>query len=371
MPVEAKGPRLWFKRGNRAKDGRRLPGFWIIKDDGGVRVGTGVRATRGGKPPPAAQDALARYIVAKRPIPREPNRHADQIQVADVIAVYMQDKARRQAAPLEVIGRCERLLTFWGDKRWSDVTGRACRAYAERRGNIGAARRELEDLRAAINHHRKEGLCREVVEVVLPEKGAARDRWLTRSEAARLIWAAWRYREVQKGKATDRRSRRHVARFVLVALYTGTRATAVCQASLYPATHTGWIDLEAGVFHRRAPGTAETKKRKPPVRLPDRLLAHMRRWRARGQRRLVEWNGQPVGTGIEKAFRGAARDAGLEGVTPHVCRHTAATWLMQRGTNLWEAAGFLGMTVETLERTYGHHHPGFQSQAARNIVRKG
>lgn len=43
-------------------------------------------------------------------------------------------------------------------------------------------------------------------------------------------------------------------------------------------------------------------------------------------------------------------------VTPHTLRHTAATWLMQRRADLWEAAGFLGMSVEQLERTYGHHH---------------
>ena len=34
-------------------------------------------------------------------------------------------------------------------------------------------------------------------------------------------------------------------------------------------------------------------------------------------------------------------------VTPHILRHTAATWLMQAGVDLWEAAGFLGITVET------------------------
>jgi hypothetical protein len=33
------------------------------------------------------------------------------------------------------------------------------------------------------------------------------------------MWAARRYRELQKGKPTDRQSRQHVARFVLVALY--------------------------------------------------------------------------------------------------------------------------------------------------------
>jgi integrase len=38
-------------------------------------------------------------------------------------------------------------------------------------------------------------------------------------------------------------------------------------------------------------------------------------------------------------------------------RHTAATWLMQLGVDLWQAAGYLGMSAETLDRKYGHHHP--------------
>jgi integrase len=106
------------------------------------------------------------------------------------------------------------------------------------------------------------------------------------------------------------------------------------------------------------------------VKLPDRLLAHMRRWHRNGQRYAVEWLGQPIGTGLEKAFRGACRDAGLEGVTPHTLRHSAATWLMRNGTRTWDAAGFLGMSEETLIRVYGHHHPDFQAEAAANIVRK-
>jgi len=101
----------------------------------------------------------------------------------------------------------------------------------------------------------------------------------------------------------------------------------------------------------------------------DRLLAHLRRWHGLSicKRYAVEWLGEPVG-GVDKAFRNVVRDAGLgEDVTPHTLRHTAATWLMQGGTDLWIAAGFLGMSVETLERTYGHHHPDFQAQAAKNI----
>ena len=37
---------------------------------------------------------------------------------------------------------------------------------------------------------------------------------------------------------------------------------------------------------------------------------------------------------------------------------------MQDGGDLWQIAGFLGMTVEVLERVYGHHHPNFQHDAA-------
>src|SRR5216684_8196572 len=137
-------------------------------------------------------------------------------------------RAASQSRPKETAGRIDRLLEFFGDKMLSGINGELCRAYVAQRSTDAAARRELEDLRAAINHHRREGLCSQIVEVVLPEERPERERWLTRAEAARMIRAAWRYREMQMGVATDRRTRRHIARFILVALYTGTRSGAVC-----------------------------------------------------------------------------------------------------------------------------------------------
>jgi integrase len=368
MPAEAKGPRLWWRRGAKGPDGKRRDGYWIIKDDE-RRVSTGIRSARAGKPPQAAQDALARYILEQRQAPRERHSAAASVEVADVIAIYAADCAPKQARPQEVAGRLNALLSWWGDKKLSDVTGRTCRAYAVYRDKP-VARRELEDLRAAIRHHRQEGLCREVVEVVLPERGAARERWLTRSEAARLLWAASRYRETQ-GPRKGQRTRRHIARFIIVALYTGTRASAICRASLgHVSAGSGYFDLEHGIFYRRGRTERATKKRQPTARMPKRLLAHARRWHANGQTYAVEWMGNPIATGIEKAFKHACADAGLRDVTPHSLRHTAATWLMQRGTSIWEAAGYLGMTPETLERTYGHHHPDHQSSAVENITRK-
>jgi integrase len=108
--------------------------------------------------------------------------------------------------------------------------------------------------------------------------------------------------------------------------------------ALGPATHTGWIDLDRGVFHRRAPGERETNKRKPPVKLARGSSPTCAAGTRTASATPSSGNGEPIGTGLEKAFRRACQDAGLEGVTPHTLRHTAATWLMRNGTRTWEAA---------------------------------
>jgi integrase len=174
---------------------------------------------------------------------------------------------------------------------------------------------------------------------------------------------------------------RHIARFILVGLYTGTRSSAICSAAFMPTVDRGHVDLEQGVFYRRPIGRRQTKKRQPPVKLPPRLLAHLRRWQRQGLAKgsVVEWNGKAVRS-VRKGFEAAVRAAGLgTEVTPHILRHTCATWLMQKGVNLWDAAGFLGMTVQQLEHGYGHHHPDYQEEAvaalgghhgARNPVNK-
>jgi hypothetical protein len=66
----------------------------------------------------------------------------------------------------------------------------------------------------------------------------------------------------------------------------------------------------------------------------------MRRWKKRKLMAncFVEFNGKPV-TSVKKVLRTAVGVAKLPGrVTPHTLRHTAATWLMQRGVPIWGAA---------------------------------
>jgi integrase len=375
MPRRRKGARLWL-RAARRKGGRIIKSaVWIIVD-GNRHVATGCLAHQALE----AEQRLAAYIAEKY----SPARHArdiDRIDLADVLSIYLEDCGPRMADQSKLERSIGRLNDYWGGKMLSQVTASECRAFVKQRGKTGGARADLETLRAAINHHAKENLHHGLVRVTLPPKGPPRDRWLTRGEAAKLIWTCWRYREQQtvhrgrhKGRpiATDKRPLRHLARFILIGLYTGTRAGAIAAASPYRQDGHSFVDLDQGIFYRLAIGRRATNKRQTPAPVPPRLLAHLRRWVRRGvvTSHFVEWQGAPVKS-VKTGFKHAVDLAGLWGkVTPHTLRHTAATWLMQHGAPIWQAAGYLGMSAEMIERTYGHHHPDYMRAAAAAITSK-
>lgn len=373
MPRPSKGPRLWLRPHRRDAGGKIIANAsWVIKD-GGRHISTGCGAGESED----AERKLAAYITEKYD-PERRLRDIDTIDIADVIHVYLTDCSARQARPEKLAERCERLIEWWGGKPLSKVTAKTCRDYASHRGNDGGSRRDLEDLRAAIRHHAKEGFHRGEVRVTLPEKGEPRDRWLTRDEAAKLLWACWRAREEQTRSRRDepgpalptkRWTHRHLARFVLIGLYTGTRSGAILSASFKAGAGRSYIDIESGLFYRLPEGARRTNKRQPPVPIPPRLLAHMRRWHetVSGSGHLVQHHGAAIKS-VKTAFSSALEKAGLEGrISPHTLRHTAATWLMQAGVSIWDAAGFLGMSPEMVEKTYGHHHPDYLRNAAMAI----
>lgn len=364
MPVSPKRPRLWLRPPRTGKDGSVRKATWIIIDQG-KHIATGCAAGETER----ADGKLAAYLAASYQ-PRRKERDIETIDVADVLSIYADDcPPDSEADQRETLQRIKRLTLFWGGMMLADVTGESCRRYVKKRGNQGGARRDLEVLRAAINHHAAQGFHRAVVKVVLPDRGKPRDRWLTRSEAAKLLWMCWREREEQRGAVTKKHPLRHLVRFILIGLYTGTRASAIAAASPKRGEGRSYVDLDQGIFYRLAEGQRATNKRQPPVPIPPRLLAHMRRWAALGivKEHFVEWNGKAV-VSVKTGFASAVEAAGLEGrVSPHTLRHTAATWLMQAGVDKWEASGFLGMSVQMLDRVYGHHHPEHLKEAANRI----
>lgn len=271
--------------------------------------------------------------------------------------VYAMEHAPSTAKPKLIGEHISGLIGYWGTRKVSEIKGATCREFAKTK-SPAMARRELETLRAAVNYFHKEYGLDPVPAFTMPPKHRARERWLTRSEAARLLRAA--------------RGMPHLRRFILIGLYTGTRSGAILGLSWMPSVNTGFVDLDAGVMHRSGSGQRQTKKRQPPVAIPMRLLAHMKRWKQHdgNVRHVINWNGSSVQS-VKKAFRSARENAKLSNdVIPHTLRHTATTWLMQAGVEAWQAAGFLGMTTEMIERNYGHHSPLYQKQAADAVTKR-
>lgn len=330
-----------------------------------------------------AEIALAEFLQQRGRTggPRDPS----QVFVTDILTEYATARGPKVAASDRLGYAIDALTGFWTGRSVGDVTPLTCAAYVEHRKvkpaqgkrkarqlSPGTARRELGVLRAAINFAHRCGRITRPIAVELPERPEPRDRWLTRKEAAALIRAA-----------RTPQARLYMPLFILIGLYTGRRKEAILSLR-WPQ-----VDLEAGRIDFELSGRRRTNKRRGRVPVPKRLLPHLRRARKRGTEMgyVLHIDGERV-EDIKKGFAGACRRAGLvtwkklgeaiiDGpctcieamptVTPHTLRHTAATWLMQAGTDLWQASGFLAMSMETLTRTYGHHHPDHMREAANNI----
>ena len=131
----------------------------------------------------------------------------------------------------------------------------------------GTARRELETLSAAVGHAYREGRINYRVAVWLPDKPPARDRYLSKSELARLLWAAWRNPRAK-----------HLVRFILIGLYSSTRHEAILRLQWMPNTTGGWVDLEQRLIRRKAsarpkPTSADRQWDLTSLRRPSRALA--------------------------------------------------------------------------------------------------
>lgn len=354
-------PRLWLRP---AEPGVGRVASWIILD-GKKRAGTGCGEAHLDE----AQRALACYIQEKY----EPPRGLGQkLLVTEAVAAYLKEHAAHSRSKSFLFHTAAPILEWWSGKTLADVNAGNCRRYVSWRtaqqkhprvpskaakANVSeqTARHDLKTMRAAIRWYKSEYDPSLVVPTVtLPPKAPARkDYWLTRKEVAARIRAA-----------RGHQNSRHVARMILIGVYTGTRPGAMLGLGWLPSPSHGWFDLEAGVLHRAGSAAPRTKKRQPPAKIHARLLPHLRRWRAAdmaaGIMSVVHYLGAPV-TKLRRSWKTASGGAGD---APHILRHTAATWLMQARVDPFEAAGYLGMSVEVLLEVYGHHHPDFQSTAA-------
>lgn len=403
-----KGARLYLRAGRiDTRTGRQVAAIYFIRD-GDVSISTGCGADR----LEDAEAQLAAYLAAKRETSARERRAAqdpEDVLIADVVRLYALEKAPAAADPKAVAARLDAILNWWAGKTLGDIRRSTCSAYVAhrcaqpiksfkdpskaRKVTAAGARRELEDLSAAAGYWRAEHpLTRDVI-FTYPDKPSESPRdALSRSDAAALLLAAMGWRKQPDGRwrrlgRSAVANRKHLRRFVILGLYSGSRPGVLPKLRWGPSDDAAWIDLEKGWIYRRGRMEVDQPtKRRPQIRIPKRLMAHLKRWQAmdaslpvRSGKKdgpspptVLHRGGKAIKGKIRKGYASLVADAGLDPrVTPHWHRHTAATWLMEANVPLQRAAQYLGMSVQTLEKHYGHHRPDYQSDVGAAISKGG
>src|SRR5690606_31441921 len=144
-----------------------------------------------------AREKFAEYLALKY----EPARggRASEVTIGDVLIVYLDEKADSTSRPKETKAAIGRLNEFFGSHKIADIKGKLCRDYAAHRNTASGARRDLEILRAATRHYHKEYGLDVLPAFTLPPKSMPRERYLTRPEAAALLWSALGWEKVTEG----------------------------------------------------------------------------------------------------------------------------------------------------------------------------
>ena len=311
---------------------------------------------------------------------------------------------KRSPCPLALPIWCTslvRLGAFFTGKRVCDLTPKLCQDYVEwriRQGDVRGsnkwkqkaptqrlfktttARNDLIVLDAAQRYCWRNHKLTQFVPIIKPPASKARLRFLSTSEAARLLAATLGWD--QHGRRHHRRINRHLARLVLIGLYTGTRRDRITRLQWVENLAGGWVDLERGILHRKSKAEPDTKKRAPSIPLADApganaLWAHLRRWRKLTARYVIEHNGYPV-RAVFKGFEGACQLAGLnydgqpadDRVTPHTLRHTCVSWAFADGKSPLQVGQYVGMTAAMVEKTYAHTNEALQRETANVIGRR-
>lgn len=262
-----------------------------------------------------------------------------------------------------------KLKAHFGHMAVADIMPSDVASYVDKRraGNLGrpsvshTISRELSVLNAAINHAVKARRLSRADQpfIKLPGTSPPRDRWLERAEADKLLAAAIEPvgPRAVKGKLP------RVYRFAALALNTAGRKTAML------GLQRRQVDLAGGMIDQNPAGRAQTKKRRSRVPISDELRPILERILAEIPDKPDAYLLDHPGC-IRKSFDHAVERAGLsDDVTPHVLRHTKATWMAQAGVSMFDIAGVLGDSVETVTKTYAHHHPDYL-RSAINSERK-
>lgn len=266
--------------------------------------------------------------------------------VRDYVRAYLNYKQGRVADHVRLEGAWKNAEPTFGHLRPDQITPELCERYAKARRiagrSDGTVLKEINVIRQAMNWNKVRDARFEA-----PSAPPPRDRYLTKDEARRL-------REACKQP--------HVRLYVWLALATAARRGALLSLT--------WdrVDFERKQIDLREPSEVGRKKRaiiKMNTQIIDVLIEAKK---AAQTSYVIEYAGKQVGN-IKKGFLAAVARAGLEDVTPHDLRHTAAVWMVEGGTPMDQVSQYLGhSSTRVTESVYARFSPDYLSKAAETLV---
>lgn len=310
------------------KNGKLKSPFWYIEyyDGRGKRKSTGCEIGKGDH---AANTALAAFTLEReRPTAREP----DKLMVAQALKDYFEEHAQHVVSA-DRAGYCEaRLMPFFGNRFVAHVTPSLVNKYVrecqERKESNGTIRRDLEHLRAALNHEVSEQRLIYAPKFKLPPAPEPRERFLTQEEIDALLLEC---------------KTPHVYAFVKIMLATGQRPASVENLTWFQ------VDFQNRIIHFEKNGKALSNKRVRSVPMSNELSDFLGQLHKSKQTEYVleisRKNGKAVRAGnVKKAFQRACERAGLEGVTRYTLRHTFGTQKYAQGHHEKDIGDIMGHT---------------------------
>ena len=325
-----------------------------------------------------ASEILARYLLDTKHVGCiAPSERRIDDSLNDYLLSFEQKSSSAETAAYNA----RVLLRFWSGKTVEDITKKSCADYERfvHGKSPSTIRRELTTLTAALNLDKREKRLTDVPFVWKPAEGPPKDTWLTRREAALLLWFA------RKGTGRD-----YLPFAILLLLYASPRkATAL--GLRWPQ-----VDLERRRIDFNMPGAERTRKRRAVIAIPGRLHGFLARRRLRGMADgyVIHRKGKALGD-IKKGVAGAAERAArycdsramkstgaeahnwkesattLRKVTPHVLRHTCITWLAQARVPIEVTAAYAGhASSRTTQRVYIHHSPDYMAEVTKALDRR-
>lgn len=280
----------------------------------------------------AEAEALAVYR-------RETLSPARGTTVADLWEAYRTEKQGRRVAEA-MRHETAAVMGHFGTLQPAEVSTEIVRAYTDTRRaagkHDGTIWTELGHLRTVFRWAAYTArLIDHAPAVERPPKPAPKDRWLTEAEIGRLMGAPAAF---------------HIDLAVILMLATAGRVTAVLELT--------WdrVDFEAGTIDLRVGDGPRKGRAIVPMNAMARAALITAREAALTDN-VVEWGGKPVRS-IKTGFNAKVAAAGLEGVTPHVLRHTAAVHMAKSGRPMSRISQYLGHTSTSVtERVYARFAP--------------